>query len=151
MSTDISDRHRAEAALRASEARTRSIIDAALDAVVTMDAGGFITGWTAQAEKVFGWPAADVLGRPLAEVIIPESLRAAHTEGLARYLATGETRVLNRRLELHAVRRDGTEFPVEISIAPNSLRRCAGLQCVRARHQRTATRPDSASRRSSRA
>jgi len=117
VSTDISDRHRAQAALRASEARTRSMIDAALDAVVTMDAGGFITGWTAQAEKVFGWPVADVLGRPLAEVIIPESLRAAHTEGLARYLATGATRVLNRRLELHAVRRDGTEFPVEISIA----------------------------------
>ena len=117
VSTDITDRHRADDALRASEARTRAIIDAALDAVVTMDAAGLITGWSAQAEKVFGWPAADVVGRPLAEVIIPEPQRAAHHAGLARYLATGEARVLNRRLELGALRRDGTEFPAEISIA----------------------------------
>jgi len=116
VSTDITERHRAADALRASEARTRAIIDAALDAVVTMDAAGLITGWTMQAEKVFGWPEADVVGRPLADVIIPEPQRAAHRAGLARYLETGEMKVLNRRLELRALRRDGTEFPVEISI-----------------------------------
>ena len=138
VSTDITDRHRAQDALRASEARTRSIIDAALDAVVTMDARGLITGWTTQAEKVFGWPAADVVGRPLADVIIPEALRAGHRAGLARYLDTGEVKRAQppAGASRAAPRRHGV--PGGDFDHPDTPRRCAGLQCVRARHQRTA-------------
>jgi PAS domain S-box-containing protein len=91
---------------------------AALDAHVTMDAAGAITGWNPQAEVIFGWPAAEALGRPLADVIIPATQRDAHWRGLERFLTTGEGPILNRRLELTALRRDGREFPVELAVTP---------------------------------
>ena len=118
ISTDVTETKRAEAALRESEERTRSIIDGALDAVVTMNADGIITGWNPQAEVTFGWTRADAVGRPLDETIIPPQHREAHRLGLARYLRTGEAAVLNKRLELAAVHRDGREFPVELTITP---------------------------------
>jgi PAS domain S-box-containing protein len=103
-------------ALRSSEERTRLIIDTALDAVITIDRSGVITGWSAQAQSLFGWSRAEAIGRSLAQTIIPERLREAHQRGLQRYLQTGETRVLNRRIELPAVNREQHEFPVEIAI-----------------------------------
>ena len=118
ISTDVTDIKRAEEALRESEARTRSIIDGALDAVVTMDTGGVITGWNPQAEVTFGWPRAEAVGRLLEQTIIPPQHREAHRTGLQHYLATGVAAVLNKRLELTAVRRDGREFPVELTITP---------------------------------
>jgi PAS domain S-box-containing protein len=108
---------RVAALASASEARTRSVVDTALDAVISMDTAGRITGWNARAEAIFGWPAAEVLGRSLAETIIPLSLREAHRRGLERYLATGEGPALNRLLEVTALRRDGQEFPAELSFA----------------------------------
>jgi len=101
----------------AGEQRFRAILDTALDAVISMDAKGRIIGWSGQAEAIFGWTADEVLGRPLAETVIPPSLRAAHAVGLERYLRTGEERVLNRRIEIGALRRDGTELVVELAIA----------------------------------
>jgi PAS domain S-box-containing protein len=103
-------------ALVVSEARTKAIVDSALDCVVTMDASGRIVEWNPAAERCFGHRAAEVVGRDLAEVIIPFELRDAHREGLARYLATGERRMMDRRIETTAVRADGTEFPVEVAI-----------------------------------
>jgi PAS domain S-box-containing protein len=107
--------------LRASEERTRLIVDTALDAVITIDEDGRVTGWNAQAERTFGWSREEVLGRVLAETIIPPRYRAAHAEGLRRYRASGQGPVVNRRLELSALHRDGREFPVELSISPVSL------------------------------
>ena len=107
--------------LRASEERTRLIVDTALDAVITIDEEGRITGWNAQAERTFGWSREEVLGRVLAETIIPQRYRAGHEEGLRRYRASGQGPVVNRRLELSALHRDGREFPVELSISPVSL------------------------------
>ena len=118
ISTDITDRKRAEAAVRATEERTRLIIETALDAVVTIDASGVITGWSPRAEQTFGWQRADVLGRLLADTIVPSQYREAHRRGLERYLATGEGTVLNTRLELSALHRDGHEFPIELAITP---------------------------------
>ena len=118
ISTDVIDTKRAEAALRESEQRTRSIIDGALDAVVTMNAEGVITGWNPQAEATFGWSAAEAIGRPLDQAVIPPQHREAHRQGLRRYLETGEAAVLNKRLELSAMHRDGHEFPVELTIIP---------------------------------
>ena len=109
---------RVAALASASEARTRSVVDSALDAVISMDAGGRITAWNARAEAIFGWPAAEVLGRPLAETIIPSAHREAHRRGLERYLAAREGPMLDRRIEVTALRRDGSEFPAELSIAP---------------------------------
>lgn len=102
--------------LERSEARKAAILDAALDCIVTIDHEGCITEFNPAAQRTFGYRRADVVGKPLADVIIPPSLRDAHRRGFARYLATGEERVLGRRLELMAVRADGSEFPVELAI-----------------------------------
>jgi PAS domain S-box-containing protein len=111
-------RRKAEHDLRMSEERNQLIVETALDAVVTMNNHGAISGWNAQAERMFGWTRAEIVGRELAQIIVPERLRAAHRSGLARYLDTGLARVLNKRIEMRALHRDGREFPVELSITP---------------------------------
>jgi two-component system sensor kinase FixL len=98
------------------EARTLAVLEAALDGIVIMDHEGRITEFNPAAERAFGYSRAEVVGKPLAEVVIPPSLRARHVAGLARYLESGEERVLGKRLELPAVRRDGTEFPADVAI-----------------------------------
>ena len=105
-------------ALASSEAHKSAVVRSALDAVITMDASGCITEFNPSAERIFGYPAADAVGQPLAELIIPPSHRAGHVEGLARYLATGEGPVLNHRIEIDAMRAGGEEFPVELTITP---------------------------------
>jgi PAS domain S-box-containing protein len=100
-----------------SEARLRAIVDSALDAVVTTDADSVITGWSAHAETMFGWSADEALGRTLAETIVPERYREAHQAGVRRYLQTGEGPILNQRVEITALGRDGREFPVELTVA----------------------------------
>ena len=99
-----------------SEARKAAILDSVLDCIVTMDADGKVIEFNAAAERTFGYTKAEVMGRPLADVIIPPALRAAHTAGLARYLATGEGPLLGKVIEVTAMRSDGTEFPVELAI-----------------------------------
>jgi len=108
-------------ALRESNERTEQIIASALDAVVTMDLDGLITSWNPQAEILFGWSASEAIGREMAETIIPPAYREAHQRGLCHLIQTGEAKVLNRRLELSALRRDGAEFPIELTIARVSV------------------------------
>src|SRR4029077_1442561 len=119
--TDITDGKQAEAVLRTSEERRRLILDNAHDAFVAMSAEGLITEWNRQAEITFGWPRAEAVGRVLAETIILPQFREAHSGGLPRFLATGEGPVLTRVIEVPALRRDGREFPAEMSIAPVRL------------------------------
>jgi PAS domain S-box-containing protein len=104
--------------LRESEERAGLIIDAALDAVISIDQFGMIAGWNPQAENIFGWTQEEVMGRSVDETIMPERYRQAHRAGLARYVTTGKAHVLNKRIELTALRRNGEEFPVELSITP---------------------------------
>ncbi|MGH2656694.1 MAG: PAS domain S-box protein [Actinomycetota bacterium] len=118
---DLTERKRAEQALRTSEEETRRILETAQDAFVAIDVDGRITDWNRQAERVFGWARDEVLGRLLAETVIPERYRTDHRRGLARFLETGEGPVLGRRLELAALRRDGHEFPVELTIWATSV------------------------------
>jgi PAS domain S-box-containing protein len=106
------------AQLRESEARAHLMLDSALDAVISIDEAGAITGWNPQAEKTFGWQRDEVMGRFVDQIVMPERFREAHRLGLERYLATGEAKVLNQRLELSALHRDGREFPVELTITP---------------------------------
>jgi PAS domain S-box-containing protein len=113
---DISERKHVEEALRAREEEVRRILETAQDAFVAMDSDGRISDWNRQAEEVFGWPREEAVGRVLAETIIPERYREQHRRGLERFLATGQGPVLDKRLELSALRRDGTEFPVELTI-----------------------------------
>jgi PAS domain S-box-containing protein len=116
--SDITARKQAEEALRESEERHRTIINAALDAVITIDSAGLITGWNRQAEALFGWSHQEALGQPLATTLIPCRYRDAHERGVKHFLATGEGRMLNRRIEIAARHREGHEFPVELTISP---------------------------------
>ena len=112
------ERERAHEALKASEERTRLILETAYDAFVAMDADGLITAWNAQAEATFGWPREDAIGRPMAAMIIPPQYRDLYRRGLQRFIQTGEGAMLNRRIEITALHRDGHEFPVEMTISP---------------------------------
>ncbi len=115
---DVTERVRIAAQVAASRARMLAIFDAALDAVIGMDSAGRITEWNGQAEAIFGWRADEVMGRMLHDTIAPPQHRAAHQQGLVRYIATGQSKLLNRRIEIGALHRNGTEFPVELSILP---------------------------------
>ncbi len=119
---DITQRKQADEALRESEERTRLILDNALDALVTMDASGRITGWNDAAERMFGWKCEEILTRSLAETVIPPRYREAHGRGLEKFLATGEAVVLNRRVELSGLHRDGHEFPLELTVTATQRR-----------------------------
>jgi PAS domain S-box-containing protein len=111
---DIAQARAAE--LSASEARHREVLEAALDGVITMDQDARLAYVNSAAERIFGFQAAEVIGRELAEVIVPPWLRELHREGLRRYLATGESRILDRRIEVTAMRADGSEFPAELTV-----------------------------------
>lgn len=113
---DVTERKRDETALRESEARKRAILATALDGIITIDHDGRIVEWNPAAEKMFGYRRAEVVGKQMGALIVPPAHREAHERGLAHYLATGEGAVLNRRIEITAVRADGTEFPVELAI-----------------------------------
>jgi PAS domain S-box-containing protein len=110
------ERKRDEAALRESEVRKRAILETALDCIITIDHEGRIVEWNPAAEKTFGYSRAEVVGKQMGALIVPPAHREAHEQGLAHYLATGEGPVLNQRIEITAVRADGTEFPVELAI-----------------------------------
>ncbi len=109
---------RAAEALQENEARMRAVLNSALSAVLVIDAKGKIIDWNPRAEKIFGWKRHEALGLELAEIIIPPRYREAHRLGLKHFLATGEGPVMNQLIEMSALRRDGSEFPVELSISP---------------------------------
>ena len=110
------ERRRAEAAVRDSEARMRGMLEAALDCVVTMDDTGRVLEFNPAAERTFGYSAYEAVGREMADLIVPPSLRERHRRGLARYLESRQPRILDRRLEITGMRADGSEFPVELTI-----------------------------------
>jgi PAS domain S-box-containing protein len=105
-------------ALNVTSEELRQLFDAALDAVVCMRADGTIAAWNKQAEVIFGWRHDQAIGQPLASLIIPPDLRDAHRKGLQRFLATGEGPLINRRIEVRALHKDGREFPAELTILP---------------------------------
>ena len=114
---EAEQRARLEISLRANEERLSNIISSAHQAIVTMNDQGEITGWNGHAEAIFGWKSSEVLGLLIAEVIIPEELRAAHTAGMQRYLKTQKAVVVGQRVEVPALRRGGETFPIELAIS----------------------------------
>ncbi|WP_405803928.1 response regulator [Streptomyces sp. NBC_00210] len=107
---------RREEALRLLQEQARSVIETARDAFVSIDDQGVVLDWNQRAEELFGWTRREVMGRLLAETIIPERYRAAHTAGLQRVLDGGEPHMTGREIEISALHRDGHEIPVELAI-----------------------------------
>jgi len=105
-----------EKALRESAERFRSIMEATSDAIIVSDGDGRIVSWNRGAQAMFGYPESEVLGRPLS-VLMPERYRRAHEEGLSRLATTGESRIIGSSVELEGMRKDGSEFPLELSLA----------------------------------
>jgi diguanylate cyclase (GGDEF)-like protein/PAS domain S-box-containing protein len=105
-------------ALRRSTRDSRSIIETSQEAFISIDQDGRITEWNQQAERLFGWPREELIGRPVADTIVPPRDREAHLKGLEHFTETGEGPMLGRRIELDGRRRDGSEVPIEITIAP---------------------------------
>src|SRR6201984_1367724 len=116
ITTDVTARKRAEDPLGLAVDRTRLILDSSLDAVITIDARDAITGWSKSAEDIFGWSCEEAVGNRMADTIIPTQYREAHLRGLKHFLATGEGRILNRRIEISALHRAGHEIPVELTV-----------------------------------
>src|SRR5437660_9490 len=106
--------------LKASQQRLQVIIDTSPSAVISADETGLITGWNRKAEEIFGWSHDEALGRTLTGTIIPRRYRDAHQRGLARFIETGEGRLLGETVELAGLHRDGHEFPVEVSVTATS-------------------------------
>ncbi len=115
---DVTEQRENAHRVEQSEALKSAILETALDCVITIDADGRILEFNAAAEETFGHRRADAIGQDMADLIIPPALRSRHRAGLAYYLATGTGPILNRRIELTAVRADGSEFPVEVAITP---------------------------------
>jgi diguanylate cyclase (GGDEF)-like protein/PAS domain S-box-containing protein len=101
----------------AQHTKLEAFFESSIDALVQMDFDGHITGWNRQAEKIFGWQADEILDRKIEQTIIPERYRAAHLVAMKRYLESGETTVMDSLVEIHALHRDGHEFPVELSVS----------------------------------
>lgn len=116
--TDVTQRIKNQTLLEQSEERSRNIMNASLNAIITIDVKGIITFWNSQAESIFGWSEKEVLGKTLNETIIPKQHKKGHTNGMKHYVKTGEGPILNKQIELSALNKNGVEFPVEISIVP---------------------------------
>lgn len=106
----------AELALVESEARLGQLVDSAHDAVVVIDADGLITDWNRRAEALFNWTREQSVGKLLSALIIPPEMRERHEAGLARFRAKGTSSVIDRVIEVDAIRRDGSRCPIELSI-----------------------------------
>ena len=115
-------RRQAEEALRDSEARKAAIFDSALDSIISINHEGKIIEFNPQAEITFGYKRETVIGQQIDKLIIPPALRARHREALARYLSTGAASVIGKRIELTAMRSNGSEFPVELSLTSISTK-----------------------------
>jgi PAS domain S-box-containing protein len=113
---DITDRKRAEEALRHSEARKAAVLETALDAIISMDEEGKVIEWNPAAERIFGYSRELAMGRDMAELIVPKSNTELHRKGLAKFLQSGRGRMLGHRTEMMALRANGAEFPVELTI-----------------------------------
>src|SRR2546427_1354163 len=116
VATNITTRKRAEEALQTSEEKFRSVVQTANDAIVTADSHGNITNFNHGAETIFGYSAGEVIGKPLV-VLMPDRFKEPHQRGFKRYLETSEAHVIGKTVELAGKRKDGTEFPVELSLS----------------------------------
>jgi PAS domain S-box-containing protein len=113
---EMGERQQAVACLRASEERFRAITESANDAIISADSSGYVVSWNARAEAIFGYTAAEILGAPLTR-LIPARDQAAHGQRLTQWSATGAAHLIGTTTECSGVRKDGNEFPLEMSLS----------------------------------
>jgi len=118
LEAEIEQRKKAEKQSRDAERQVQDLFDAAPDAVIVINEEGHITRWNPKAASLFGWTAEDAMDQPLSSLIVPEQYRAAHQQGMARYLRTGQSDILGKTIELQARTREGKEIDVALSISP---------------------------------
>jgi PAS domain S-box-containing protein len=118
---DITDRKTSEVKLRHSEARIRTVLDTAGDAIISMDATGTIVEFNRAAERILGHRRGEVLGKSMAPLLIPPAQRDAHFRGIRRYLESGQSTVLGRIIEVETLRADGSTVPVELTISETKM------------------------------
>jgi len=119
---EIEERKRAEKALRESEERFRSISASAQDGIVMMDSKGNITYWNEAAERIFGYTKEEVIGKEAHIVLIPERYHETYKKGFSRFRETGHGPLIKKTLELSAIRKNGVEFPIELSVSAIKIR-----------------------------
>lgn len=138
---DVSELKNAEDLIIKNEQRNTLILNSSLDGILMIDNKGEITFWNPQAELIFGWKSEEVLGRNIADVIIPSNMKSSHHTGMDRFLSTGKSTILNQLLELNAVNKNGVDFPVELTVVPiesdaNTMSFCAFVRDISIRKNR---------------
>ena len=118
---DVTELYRAEEALRASEETLRATDNTALDGIILLDANGNVAHWNSAAEKIFGYASQEILGKNLHHTLVPPEARHLFEQAWPHFQETGEGPVIGKVLELEALRKDGSRFPVEVSVAAVSL------------------------------
>ncbi|MBV6749746.1 PAS domain S-box protein [Pseudomonas chlororaphis] len=118
LSHTMLQRLQADRELRQREAELSAVLEHASDAYVSIDEVGAVRAWNRMAETTFGWSRDEALGQSFEKLVIPDAMREGHLAGWRRYLATGDDKALRQRLEISALRRDGSVFPVEVRISP---------------------------------
>ena len=113
---DITDRKRAQKELEESRAHSRMIIETAGDAYIAIDAKGIVIDWNRKAEETFGWLANEAMGLSLAELIVPEEHREVHQKAFEHCVRTGQGPILNKRIEVAALHKNGLTFPTEMTV-----------------------------------
>lgn len=132
--TDVTQSIKTRRLLEQSEEKSRLIMNASLNAIITINSAGTITFWNEQAEHLFGWKQEEVLGKTLTETIVPQRHKEGHNEGMKHFMATNEGPILNKQIELPALNKNGVEFLIEISITPiylnDELSFCSFIQDI---------------------
>ena len=100
-----------------AEKKFYTLLESAPDGVITVDEKGIISDWNRKAEDIFGWKWEEIIGMKLSEIIIPERYRQSYEKSMNRFIKTGEEPAMNRQLERSALKKDGTEFPVELTVS----------------------------------
>lgn len=118
---DITERKASEQKLKESEGQLQTIFNEAPDALIVINDEGIIIRWNPQAEKTFGWSLAEVMGKPMRDLIIPKQHRENHTKGFQHFLATGEGPIINKSIEITALNKQNIEFEIELTVSPATI------------------------------
>lgn len=118
---DITERRQAETALKESEEKFRTICASVVDAILMMDKDGYVSFWNGGAERIFGHPSGFAVGKHLHELLVPERYRESFIKGFTKFRETGEGAVVGKTLEVSTLRKDGSEFPVELAVSSVKL------------------------------